>query len=103
MGEHYLYLLCALVFTTTGQLLYRHYHNTKKHLFLLLTLISFILVPFFSYKSLIGLSIDVVYMATSITIVFVLLGGRVLLKEELSKHQILGSILIILGIVIYNV
>ena len=75
----------------------------KKKIFLVFTLISFVLVPFFSYQSLLGLSIDTVYMATSITIVLVLLGGYLILGEKLSKNQILGSLVIITGIIIYNV
>ena len=75
----------------------------RKKIFLVFTLISFVLVPFFSYQSLLGLSIDTVYMATSITIVLVLLGGYLILGEKLSKNQILGSLVIIIGIIIYNV
>jgi len=100
--EHFVYLSCALLFTTSGQLLYRFYHLNRNKIFLGLTLLSFVMVPFFSYKSLIGLSIDTVYMATSVTIVFVLIGGYLLLGEKLSKNQILGSIVIIAGIIVYN-
>ena len=103
MIEHYFYLVCALLSTTFGQLLYRFYHMKRKKIFLVFTLISFVLVPFFSYQSLLGLSIDTVYMATSITIVLVLLGGYLILGEKLSKNQILGSLVIIIGIIIYNV
>lgn len=102
MAMFYLYLFFALAFTTSGQLLFRYYHTTNNKLYLGLTLLSFLLVPFFSYKSLVGLAIDTVYMATSLTIVFVLLGSVIFLKEKLTKYQIFGSIIIILGIIVYN-
>ena len=102
MIEHYLFLLCALIFTTSGQLLFRYYHIKKRIILLCLTLLSFILVPYFSYNALIGLSIDIVYMATSVTIVLVLMGGYFLLGEKLNKNQIIGSLIIISGVIIYN-
>jgi multidrug transporter EmrE-like cation transporter len=99
----FLYLAGALIFTSTGQLLYKYYHKLNNKIYLALTIVSFLLVPVFSYNALKELAIDTVYMSTSITIVMVLLGGAFLLKEKLSKRKIIGSVIIIIGVIIYNV
>ena len=99
----YTYLTIAIFFTSAGQLLFKYYSKTKHKLILIPTFFSFIAVPFFSYKALIGLTIDTVYMATAITIVLVLFGGIIFFKEKISKAQLLSSLIIILGIIIYNI
>ena len=83
MISHYISLIFAILLTSTGQLLFKFYYNTKIKKYLLFTLITFILVPISSFYALSGLSIDIVYMSTSITIVIVLFGGYFLLKEKL--------------------
>ncbi len=102
MIEFYIYLFNALLFTAIGQLLYKYYYRKKNKVFLGLALVFFVLVPFFNYKSLVGLSIDTVYMATAITIVVVMLFSVLLLKEKVHKYQLLGSIFILMGIIVYN-
>lgn len=102
MIEFYMYLFNALLFTMLGQLFYKYYYKKKNKIFFGLTLISFVLVPFFNYKSLVGLPIDIVYMATALTIVMVMLSSVLLLKESVNKYQLLGCFFILVGIIIYN-
>ena len=102
MISHYITLILAILLTAVGQLFFKFYFNTKKKIYLFTALSTFIIVPICSLYALSGLPIDTVYMSTSVTIVIVLFGGYFLLGEKLMKKQILGSIFIILGIIIYN-
>ena len=42
-------------------------------------------------------------MATSITLILVVLGGSLFLNEKLNQSQIFGSLIIITGVFIYNI
>lgn len=98
----YGFLAGALILTSVGQLLYRFYYvkNNKLHLFL--AIISLVIVPFCSYNALKYLTIDTLYMATSVTFILVILGGYLFLNEKLNQNQIIGSLIIIIGVFIYN-
>ena len=41
-------------------------------------------------------------MATSVTFILVILGGYLFLNEKLNQNQIIGSLIIIIGVFIYN-
>lgn len=98
----YLYLGIAILCTGGGQILYKYYVNKKKIIYLILTLISFVLIPVFNYLALKGLSYDTVYMAAAFTIAMVLGMSVLLLNEKINKVQLGGAILIMIGIVVYN-
>ncbi len=98
----YLYLCIAIFCTAIGQILYKYYMMKKKLIYLFLTLASFVLIPFFNFLALKGLSYDTVYMSAAITIAMVLGMSVLLLNEKINKVQLLGAILIMLGIIVYN-
>ena len=87
----YGFLAGALILTSVGQLLYRFYYvkNNKSHLFL--AIISLVIVPFCSYNALKYLTIDTVYMATSVTFILVILGGYLFLNENLPTLFLVSS------------
>ena len=99
----YGFLSIALILTSVGQLLFRYYYikNNKVHLFL--AIISLFLVPICNYNALKFLTMDTVYMATSVTLILVVLGGSLFLNEKLNQSQIFGSLIIITGVFIYNI
>ncbi len=99
---HTLCLLFAIVFTTAGQLLFKEFTTRKKKPVLFFAILCFVLTPLCAYGALRGFSIDIVYMATSITIALVMAGARVFLHEPLSGRQLASAGLIILGVIIYN-
>lgn len=100
--EYYLYLFGAILLTALGQLFYKLY-SIKKSLFLMvLTVVFFLTAPVLSYLSLKGLTIDVVYMMTSLTILLVVVFSKVFLSEKIDSRTYLGIILIIIGVVLYE-
>lgn len=96
------YLFAALLATAAGQLTYKLYYLRKARWLLAATAGLFLLAPFFSYLAQRELSLDVVYMATALTIVMVMLGSVLWLGEKLQRRHIWGAILIISGILLYN-
>ena len=60
------------------------------------------MVPYLSYKALIKLTIDYVYMTTSVNIILVLILSRIFLNEKIYLNQIIGSLIIVIGIILYN-
>ncbi len=102
MIESYLYLTFALIFTSLGQVLYKYFFLKKKFEIIFAVLISFCLVPLLNYKALIKLPIDMVYTATAITLLLVLLLSKFILNEQPTKNQIYGSGIILIGIILYN-
>jgi len=102
MSIHITYLIAALLLTTFGQLCYKLFFHNKNKMLFVLTVLCFVLTPFCSYKALLGLSLDTVYMATSLTIVMVMVGSVIFLKEHIKSGQLIGAGLIISGIILYN-
>jgi len=98
----YIYLGIAILCTGGGQILYKYYANEKKIIYLIFTLLAFILIPVFNFLALKGLSYDTVYMAAAFTIAMVLGMSVLLLNEKINKVQLGGATLIMVGIVVYN-
>ncbi|MBD0400819.1 EamA family transporter [Flammeovirga sp. EKP202] len=97
-----LFISLAVLFTSLGQISYKKYANSQKNFYLTLTISLFLIVPIMNFSALKYTSLDIVYMSTSITIVISLILSRFLLKEKATKKQLLSSLLITLGIIIYN-
>jgi multidrug transporter EmrE-like cation transporter len=98
----WIYLFAALLATAAGQLTYKLYYQRKAKWLLGATAGLFLLAPFFSYLSQRELSLDVVYMATSLTIVMVMAGSVLWLGETLQRRHLWGAGFIIGGILLYN-
>lgn len=104
MKESVLFLILAIILTTLGQISYKFYaRNGKKKIFIILSFIGFIFVPYCSYKALTNLSIDTVYMSTAIVIVLLLIASKILFNEHIPPARILGALLVLAGIIIYNI
>ncbi|MGM0641819.1 MAG: EamA family transporter [Thermotogota bacterium] len=97
-----IFLGLAVIFTALGQLLYKLYFTHKMRYFLTLAIFCFLLVPLFNYRALTELTIDIVYLSTSIKVALVLLFSYIFLNEHVSKQQIWSSLFIIVGIILYN-
>lgn len=102
MNLSHLYLILMVFVTAAGQISYKLYFRRRHFPTLVLAVAFFLLAVFFSYLSQRGLPMDTVYMTSSMNIVMVLLGSSLLLGEKLTKPQIIGSALIISGIILYN-
>lgn len=99
----YIYLAFAISFSALGQFFYKKYYlNARAKIYLLLTIFCLVLTPFFSFQALKGLTIDTVYIATSITILLVIFLSKVFLKEILTRKKIIGIVFIILGVLLYG-
>src|SRR5690242_11575572 len=102
MINSYISLALALIFTAVGQVMYKLYINSKRLIHYLITIISFILIPLFSFFALRHLSLDLVYISTSLTIILILFLSVIIFKEKITFGQFMGSLLIVIGIVIYT-
>lgn len=94
-------LLLAVLTTSVGMVLYKLYvvHGTRA--LLLLTVLTFLLAPIFSFLALKVYTLDVVYMATSVNGLLVLWLSKMFLAESIFFRQYLGALLIALGVAIY--
>lgn len=102
MIENYLYLFTAIIFTTVGHISYKLYFTKQNLLYMIYTILCFMIVPYLSYKALIELTLDYVYMTTSINIILILISSRIFLDEKIYLNQIIGSLFIVTGIILYN-
>lgn len=99
----YFLTLCAVLVTSCGVVLYKQYAIKKRLLLLVTAIISFILAPVFSFLALKYLSVDTVYMMTSLNGLIVLILSYYVLKEKVVRMQILGAFLVFCGVSIYMV
>jgi drug/metabolite transporter (DMT)-like permease len=97
-----LFLALAVIFTALGQLLYKLYFSRKERYIVVLAVLCFILVPLFNYQALTELTIDIVYLSTSVKVALVLLFSYLFLGEDITKQQIYSSLFIVAGIILYN-
>ncbi len=91
-----------IVFTASGQIFFKLFFKKNNYVFIILSIMSFVIVPFFSALSLRLVSIDTVYMMTSITILLVLAGSKFIFKEAITRRKLISAALIISGVIIYN-
>lgn len=103
MTAGFLFLLSAILSTALGQFFYKIFALNKKKYFFYLTILMFVLIPFFSMLSLKYYSVDVVYMFTALTILLVVLLSKLFLNEVIRKNQAIGIVFIILGVVLYGI
>jgi uncharacterized membrane protein len=102
MSIAYFYVGMAVLLTAVGQLLYKLYFIKKNRAYVIGAVATFIAVPAFNYLALATLSIDVVYMATALTVILVMLASYLFLNEHINRKQVIGTILITIGIIVYN-
>jgi drug/metabolite transporter (DMT)-like permease len=95
-------LICALLATSVGQLMFRMYYVHTKKLYLAFALGSFLAVPLFSYLALLNLTLAFVYMSTALIHVLVLIMAQMFLREHLTRRQYISISLIITGTLVFN-
>jgi len=97
----YLYVMCAVLATSFGLVSYKYYSKHRKKIYLLLTIGLFLLAPVCNFMALEYLTVDVVYMATSINGFIVLLMSHLVLHEVVRPQQYLGALLVVSGVIVY--
>lgn len=97
----YLYVICAILATSFGLVSYKYYSKYRNLIFMALTIVLFLLAPACSFMALKYLTVDVVYMATSINGFIVLLMSQLVLREVVRPQQYFGAILVVAGVVVY--
>lgn len=100
---YYASLLLAIMATAFGQFYYKKYSLSKQISFLVLAIVMFISAPVFSYLALKELSIDTVYMFTSLTILVVIGLSKYYLNEKIDRQKVIGILLILIGIIFYGI
>ncbi|MBL4280043.1 EamA family transporter [Vibrio fluvialis] len=99
----YVYLLLAIFATSFGMVCYKRYFLDKTRMNFILSVLLFVAAPAFSYGALQEIDVDVVYVATSLNSLVVLFLSGLLLKEKIRRNQIIGCVVITLGVFIYMV
>jgi len=97
-----LYVLLVVLFTATGQLLFRMHFLRSRRTYLVAALGTFLTVPLFSYLALRNLSLAFVYMSSAFTHVLVPILSRVFLDERIGARKALSIALITLGVITFN-
>lgn len=94
--------MAAVLTTALGQFFYKKFALNKKKIYLIISVSLFAMVPLFNFIALKEISIDIVYMSTSLTIILVIFLSKVFLNEKVDIKLYSGVLIILLGIIIYN-
>ena len=98
----YAFLGLTILLTAAGQLVYKLYFRDRDRRLIVLSIVLFVAVPICNYQALRVISLDEVYMATSLTIGLATLGSLWLLDERLVRPQWLGIVLVMAGVIVYS-
>lgn len=98
----YLCLAISVFFTAFAQIFYKKYFLSKKKYCLFYSLLLSAFVPFTTYLALINLKLSFVYSFTSFIYVIVVICAKYFLNESISKTIFLASMIIIMGVIIFN-
>jgi len=91
----------AVSLSAAGHIYYKSYALSRRRLFLILTGLTFILVPAFSFLALRNLTIAQVYLCTALIPVLTTIGAKFFIKEIITRSHIIGLILITTGTLLY--
>jgi multidrug transporter EmrE-like cation transporter len=97
----YVSLFLAVLCTAFGQFFYKKFSLTKDKKYYIFTIALFVLVPLFNFIALKHISLDIVYIFTSMTILLVVLLSKYFLNEYIKQRSYNGIILIIIGVMVY--
>lgn len=81
--------------------MYKSYTTSKSIITLAATIALFVVTTPLSYLALRGLSIDIVYIATSLNTIIVLGMSSIFLKESVSREQYTGAMITTFGVALY--
>lgn len=96
-------LFMAIMSTAFGQVFYKKYSLNKKRVYLALTLGFFLINPVLSFLALQKISVDIVYVSTSLTILTVAVLSRIFLGEIMPSRSWAAIAIIVAGVLIYAV
>ena len=99
----FIYLACAIVLTAFEQISYKLYSQRRSLIYLALTIGLFCFIPFMNYLALRDLTLSVVYMSTGLTYVLVMFFAKYILNEEIRKQHTYAIVLIVSGVVVFNI
>lgn len=99
--SYWIFAFTAVVLTALGHILYKRYSVDGNKLFLVLTGLTFILIPLASFLALRGLTIAQVYLCAAMVPLITTFGAKIYLKEKITRHHLIGLLLITSGTVIY--
>ena len=97
----WIFTATAITLTATGHIFYKIYALNNRLPFLVLTAITFVLIPCFSFLALRELTIAQVYLCTAMVPILTTIGAKVFIKEKITKHHIIGLTLITIGTILY--
>jgi multidrug transporter EmrE-like cation transporter len=97
-----IYLTAAILFTATAHVLFKLYFLRKNYAYLILSAGFLCATPPMSFLALRELPLSIVYMSTALTYVLVLILARVVLNEYISRRQLLSTMLIMVGVITFN-
>jgi multidrug transporter EmrE-like cation transporter len=98
----YVFLGLTIICTVAAQVSYKLYFRRLDRRLLAWTMLFFVAVPLCSYMALRVIPLDDVYVSTALTIAMATVGSLWLLGESLERRQWLGIVLLIAGVVVYN-
>ena len=96
------FLSCAIVFTALAQTSFKLYHQKSAVIYVVIAIILFSITPLMTYLALRELSLSFVYMSTGFTYVLIMLLAKFVLNEVIEKQHIHAVILIISGVLVFN-
>lgn len=97
----YTCLFMAIMSTAFGQVFYKKYSLDRRLIYLALTLGFFLINPVFSFLALKNISVDIVYVSTSLTILTVAVLSRIFLGEIMPARTWTAIAIIVAGVFIY--
>lgn len=97
----YLLLALAILATACAQIAFKHHHVSGRKSSLLLALAMFAGIPPLTYLAIRGLGVGRVYVFTSLSYALVVFLGREFFDEKVSREQLHGLALIVLGCMLY--
>ena len=96
-------MLSIVYIAALAQIAYKLFFMKQKKLFLVMSLTLFCCIPLLSYLALKKLDLSTVYISTGITYVLVLILARFILNETIDKQHIYAVVLIISGVLVFNI
>lgn len=97
------WLLVALLATAGGQVLFKHASDVRSRRLVIVAVAIFSLAPPASFMALRGLSLATVYVSTVLAQLVAVLAAMALFGERYSRFQWAGFMLILIGVVVFNV
>jgi uncharacterized membrane protein len=101
----YIYLFFIIFNTSLGQVFLKQHNINNNHiisLYLIVGILLLISVPILTYLALNYLPFNIVFLSDSLSIVSVILLSSIFLDETISNNKILGSVLVISGMLLFG-